>query len=348
MSERTPSQTQEDYGFIGEQVYYPVRLGLDGIPTQTEEKYRPLAEVEFRMVRDTILLIRALDGSDDDPSGKRYLHDDRKFEGACDAAIYLDKSARPVRALVSEFWEDISIEKLPDASFLNIDKIDYMLEMGYSMREVRERHIPVGEAKIEMIPLRDRMLRTAEIRSLYLSDRTQLTDAETLIEAVRDGKLPLDALDQLWEQETMLDGKHVAIVDEVRSSGATLSIAEQLLQESFPQAKFEPLFWSTPATYAYTVERDGEQIEKLADTEKPLWYDGMTSSGRGGIGGKNPEYSRRSSHIAQRIGKHVLGIPYKIENDERADTSGYALRKDIKLLAKKWRAGKVKLPIQRR
>ncbi len=347
MAERHPTTPHSEYGFLSEQPYYPVRYSAGGTPAQDEVKWRSLEEVEFRTIRDTLQLIEALDGSDEDPTGKRYLHGERRFDGPCEAAIYLDKSARPVRALVKELWNDVSSAPIPEASFLNIDKIDYLLDMGYSMRDIKERHIPTDEVDINKIPTRDRVLRTAEIRALYLTDRTRLAEVEQDIEAVRRGTASHESLLPLWQMETRLDGKHVAVVDEVRSSGATVAVAEQLLEQAFPEARFEPMFWSMPPTFTYEVMRDGESVTKLADTEKPLWYDGDTSAGRGGIGGKDIERSGRSTHVAQRIGRHVLGVPYHVENEGRYDTPGYRLRKDFKLLARKWRDGQVKPPSRR-
>lgn len=66
-----------------------------------EERYiKPLEQVETDLINDTDRLVAALDGSLTE--GQNFLEYQRRFDGPVDCVIYLDKSARPVRALVHE------------------------------------------------------------------------------------------------------------------------------------------------------------------------------------------------------------------------------------------------------
>lgn len=346
---------QPQYSSIAPQEYFPVRLSPDGQIYQPREgtgeaPVRSVEELEKTIVRDTSYLINALDGSlDDDLMSKPFLDGHRRREGPCDAAIYLDKSARPVRALVNEFWDAFSNEKsAPSASFLNIDKIDYLYHMGYTDSEIKERYIPPEEIDIKNIPANLLKIRAAQIRSLYLEDSSKLPDVEQLILSVEHGSKPTELLDTIWELPTKLDSLHVAIVDEVKSSAATLTIADQLLKISFPDTDFEPLFWQTPATHQYmTTLSDGRTITQIADTEKPLWYDNRTSAGRGGIGNINPAKALLSKDARVRIGAHIIGRPYREENNH-PDVLGVGFRKDFKELRRRFNEGYIPKPADAR
>lgn len=338
------------YKAIEPHPYYPVKLYHDGTFHQPKESEAPelsISDIEKRTVRDTSFLINALDGRlDSDLLGKHFLDGKERYEGPCDAAIYLDKSARPVRALVSEFWDKFSDRpKPPHASFLNIDKINYLLEMGFTKRDIQERSIGLEEISLDKMDEKFVQLRTAEIRALYIKNRKLLPEIEQLIQDVQSDARSPDELDVLWQYPTFLDDKHVAIVDEVKSSGATLSIADQLLQRSFPDARFEPLFWSTPPTLTYDIELpDGRVVKGIADTEKPLWYNSKTSDGRGGIGNVNFEKAARSRYALSRIGKHIIGVPYAAENNGRVDRYGNHLRQDFKTMRLRLDSGEIAMP----
>lgn len=149
-------------------------------------------------------------------------------------------------------------------------------------------------------------------------------------------------LDELWDLPTKLDHKHVAIIDEVKSSGATLTLADQLLRRALPDTNFEPLFFSTPQTITYDFydEREEEMYQRIGDSEKPAWYDKYTSKGRGGIEDANPEYSQMSAYRGQRLGKYVLSTPYAIRH-QTPDSLGRLFRNDFRLLAQRFREGKI-------
>lgn len=302
-------------------------------------KYKPIEEVESDLINDTDRLVCALDGSV--AEGDNFLEGERRFDTPVDGAIYLDKSARPVRALVHELWKDMSDKPEPVASFLNIDKEKWLYALGYTPSDFKNRYLPASKLTIDAIDPVYLKVQTARIRSLYLND-TDMQHAERQIEAVDAGEQSPDTLDTLWEMPTKLDDKHVAIVDEVKSSGATLTLADQLLQRALPSTRFEPVFFSTPRTITYSFydQAEDEMYTKIGDSEKPAWYHSGRSEGRGGIEDTNPEYSQTSPHIMQRLGKYVLSTPYSTEH-ETPDTLGRSFRNDFKMLARRFREGKI-------
>lgn len=303
---------------------------------------KPLSKIEAELVSNTDTLIGIMDGTITDDA-EYFLDEHRRFNGPVDAAIYLDKSSRPVRALIKELWPIFSDGKLPTASFLNIDKENYILDMGYSRAEYRSgRYINPDELTLDKLDDGWRKEATARIRALYVKNPKDVERAETLLDEVESGARDPLELGEIWEFQTHLDDLHVAVVDEVKSSKATLAIADKLLQEAFPSAKIEPMFWSTPHTMIYDFydKSSGEVVQKIADTEKPIWYDSSTSQGRGGIEGKNPEWSAKSKKAKQRIGRYVLSVPYTAMNDT-PDVKGGEVRDDIATLRERFEQGKI-------
>lgn len=318
--------------------------GIDRLRMDSYVKDVP--EVERDMLRDTDRLIGMLDGSIVSES-KGFAHGERQFDGSVDGAIYLDKSARPVRALVHELWSGMSSKgaksEEPPAAFLNIDKEEYLYYLGYTPSDFREKYIDPDGLALDMLDSDELKPRLAGIRALFLADRTKLRWAEDLIQDVRDGMRDADALDAVWNEKSLLDDQHIALVDEVKSSGATLIIAEKLLSLAFPSTQLEPMYWSTPHVHmADSVNTAGEQVKMIGDTEKPLWYDSNRSDGRGNVENKDPELSAQSSSVAQRLGAYVLSVPYSAVNDGKQDALGLAFRTDFKTMAQRFRDREIK------
>lgn len=319
--------------------------GAGRSPKHGNELYRmefaqkPMKEVERDLLNDTDRLIGALDGTVDE--GECFLDDERRAQGRVDGAIYLDKSARPVRALVSELWDDMSTEQKPESSFLNIDKESWLYAMGYSRDEFRNRYINPSEVSLDKMDPDFLLNQVARIRSLYL-DEAQAAQAEELIDAVESGAQSSESLLALWDMPTKMDGKQIAIIDEVKSTKATLTIADMLLQRALPDTTFEPLFFSTPNTMVYDFYDQGkdEMYKKIADTERHVWYDARRSDGRGGIEDIDLGYSEASPHRTQRLGKYVLSTSFSNIHG-RADTLGTEVRRDLKELAQRYRAGEI-------
>lgn len=112
----------------------------------------------------------------------------------------------------------------------------------------------------------------ASIRSQYLSP-------EDLKEVNED-----NFEEDVWNYPTVLDGKHVAILDEVKSSGATLTIAEQLINRALQgKANLEPIYWSVPTLKTWKSESGLLVPDEFAAHYVPPWYDSDTSDGRYGI-----------------------------------------------------------------
>ena len=313
-----------------------------GFETWRQEEYtKPIEQVEADLVADTDALIGVLDGtlieSDD-----HFLEQHRRFEGPVDGAIYLDKSSRPVRALVNELWTELSDEKPVPASFLNIDKEPWLYAMGYSRKDFTGRYIDPAELSLDKIDPDFLALEAARIRALYLKEGVDLSYVEQLLDDIEHHVKPTEALDEIWQMPTILDDKHVAIVDEVKSTKATLTIADMLLQRAFPETRFEPAFWSTPPVRLYDFYDKGTDsyITKQADSERPLWYDSSTSDGRGGIENRSIEESARSNSRMQRIGKSILSTSYS-RHHGAPDTLGMDFRADFKLLADRFKAGEI-------
>lgn len=347
MSEKTNTTPPSlyEYEVISETTRGVIK-GVGQDPKHGNQLYRmefvtkSVEDNEKDMINDTDRLIGALDGSIDE--GDCFLNRERRTQGPVDGAIYLDKSARPVRALISELWQDMSSEKKPQASFLNIDKENWLYAMGYSREDFRGRYINPNELSLDKMDQDYLLNQVARIRSLYLDDE-HMAQAEELIADVEAGTRTKDELTALWDMPTVMDGKHVAIVDEVKSSKATLTIADMLLRRALPDTDFEPVFFSTPRTHLYDFYDQGrdEMYTKLTDTEKPIWYDAARSDGRGGIEDVNIEWSENSPSRQRRLGKHVLSTPFMAMNGRR-DIRGSQLRQDIRRLAERFRAGQIR------
>ena len=186
-------------------------------------------------------------------------------------AIYLDKSARPVHFLLRKIWSQLSDMKIPKASYRNIDKHQWrkLMKKGTVNVEAPEvdaislDNITDPEEKIELVE------HIARIRATYLSHE----DLEKIDES--------NFVEEVWNFPTILDGKTVAIVDEVKSSGATLKIADILMQKAIPEANFEPVYWSVPGLTRWTAyDKDGNSSSEYAASKVPVWYDRDIEGGR--------------------------------------------------------------------
>lgn len=281
---------------------------------------RELADIENGMIDDTISLIELLDGTT--TSSGRLLNGERSTQGAFDAALYLDKSARPVRQLTHAIWEDVSKENEPRSLFLNIDKRPWLREMGYidsattNLEAINPDEIDLD--KIDPALLHEELTR---IRALYV-----------------DGEIDEDNLDAVWQRPTRLNGKTIAIIDEVKSSGNTLRIATQLLGRAVPEANFEGMWWSTPPIVTWEGGEANNFERQKAAKYAPVWYDKKRESGRG-IGDIDEHYSRNSASKAQRIGRSILSAPERDANGNRASnrTLSANIRRDLGKLATRFK-----------
>ena len=278
---------------------------------QTAEKY----------VSSTAQLIAEIDGSSED------MEADKKP----DYVIYLDKSARPVSWFVNVFWDTLAQRdpenpekpvKRPPHSFLNIDRVNWFRRIGKEIdvagngRRDDGSFGRLGWSDFEP----DRVSREdlASIRALFIKDGIETEDAT-----------------KIFEQATVLDGKNLLIVDEVKNSGSTLSIAMFLLKSAIPELKSVDgaYFWQDGGTRMV-----GDEIQMGS---VPVWYDARTPYGRG-IGDVNEAYHAEvyqqfpnAKTRARKMGAFVIGSPIGVDEKARE------LTREIKKLESEYREGHI-------
>jgi len=177
-----------------------------------------------------------------------------------DVVVWLDKSARPVSWFVDGFWEqfaDPEVEK-PDYEFLNIDRVNWFVNMGHSRIDAETRLGP-NDFDIEKVP--DETI--ARLRALFVV-----------------GELSEDNWqEEVWKLPTRLDGKNVLIVDEVKNKGGTLAIATQVLKRAIPELTVSgDYFWSAGL---YSINKMSADPADMQMESAPVWYDAKDSMGRG-------------------------------------------------------------------
>jgi len=217
-----------------------------------------------------------------------------------DVAIFLDKSARPVAWMVSELWDQLgpklpdgSAPSLPEIKFLNIDREQWGAILGRSEDQ---------GISIELLP-QDRV---DELRAVFKP------------------LLPIDT------DETMLTGKRVMIVDEIRVSGDTLEMAHKILARAFPDAEdIQSHYWMDGE-----VKTDTKSGARY-NTKLPVWYSDRIVTGRL-VGNRDTTKSSQSMSQRQRIGRYWLSTAFR-ESDEK----GLELKREIKLLAEELRNHKL-------
>ncbi len=238
--------------------------------------------------------------------------------------VYLDKSARPVAWLVRALWDQLAekrngeIPKRLNTFFLNIDKEDWLRKM-----QVPQKHLQDPPPELIDYEKIDKE-HYARIRALFSKEK--MTEAE---------------VEKAWEYPTWFDGKHVMIVDEVKSSGATLEIAQNLLSRAFPEATISGQYWVKPTR----VILNGGAPDKEGRLQfnvgwMPAWYSSISELGRG-VGNKDPRWpeiaeSRGvSPPESAKIGRYVLSTPLRNPktNDEIADPRAEKLYQEFHYLA---------------
>lgn len=106
-----PAEDNSPYQVIGDRNIYSFKnRGYD--PRQRRPRFEnkqhiePWVLHEAKIITYTDGLIGAFDGTIG--AGEVFLDGRRRYEGEVDEAIYLDKSARPVRALVAALWPQLA------------------------------------------------------------------------------------------------------------------------------------------------------------------------------------------------------------------------------------------------
>jgi hypothetical protein len=123
----------------------------------------------------------------------------------------------------------------------------------------------------------------------------------------------------VWDEPAFLDGRDIMVVDEVRSSGDTLTIATGLVRRAFPTATVDGAHWMISST----VSVPG-QPKRIAAT--PVWYRNDTWRGR--LVGNRADPAHRGHHWRGDLGTLFLStVP------PEPDEAGITLRAEVAALA---------------
>lgn len=312
-------------------------FGVLGTPLKVIKTEKQIVEWSPERKRSEYLaltddLVGKLDGSIPLNQSRVYrattegLREEKRNLNKPDAVIYLDKSARPVRWFVHQLWPVLaspsrateSLPSEPESYFLNIDKKDWLLLMGISDQDLEKtRSSEIDFSKIDRKHF-------ARIRALFSTNK-QITE---------------ENVDQAWKFPTVLDGKHIMMVDEIHSSGRSLEIAQQLISLAIPEAVVSGQYWAEPPYVVLNNGVDyGEGVQRKLSWA-PDWYDAKMERGRG-IYDRLKEWPEmqllsgaQPSRIAA-IGRYVLSTPPHKQNSIKRenDLLGESLRQDIKKLA---------------
>lgn len=327
---------ESSYSYLPKNVEH--RLVSGGVNTKTsveslriESQPIPIERIERNYMQNCDTLAGIFDGSITE--SENFMDGEaRHDELPVEHAIYLDKSARPVHLLMRKTWEQLSDGKFPHASYRNIDKHNWIQLMppdtlnpdAPDVSRISFENVKNAGAEAELA-LAEQI---ARLRATYLKrEDLEKVDESNIVEDV-------------WRYPTILDGKRVAIVDEVKSSGATLKTADILLQAAIPEAKFEPVYWSTPGVLRWDVhDPQGNRIShEFMVRTVPVWYDNISSYGRG-IRDLDPMEALQSRSKKQRLGAFVLSRPYI--NGMTMDERSIAIRNDLEVLAERFLSGDI-------
>ncbi len=220
-------------------------------------------------------------------------------EKETEVAIFLDKSARPVAWMVHALWDQLvppakpdgTAYKEPELKFLNIDREQWEAVVG----RTEDGMIDVGTIPHERID---------ELRKVMAPVGKLVEEEDPAPEA------------------SMLSGKKVMVIDEVRVSGDTLRIADRILNRAFPDAsEIVPVSWMDGQVKV--DPRSGQR----SNTELPIWYNERRVTGRG-VGDRDTTKAANSASERSRIGRYWLSTRFK-----EPDTEGIQLRRETKQMA---------------
>lgn len=196
-----------------------------------------------------------------------------------DYVVWLDKSARPVSWLTKALWpvlarnSDGHTPKLPQFRFVNIDREQWTSSIDPNN---------VGSTNVDKLD--PSIIRS--LRSVFIENPNKLNDK-------------LD--EQVDELPAQFDDKTILIVDEVKSTGRTLSYAQSFFERAFPTANIAGMHWMAGIT-----AKDGA----FGNLDLPVWYSDDTVMGRG-VRNRNVDLSLKSSNAAQRRGARFLSTAFR-------------------------------------
>ncbi len=238
-----------------------------------------------------------------------------------DYVLYLDKSARPVSWLERELHDDFAEAAAEDGDepepktntlFLNIDREHWRDQTGG--KEFGSGQVTVKDVEQETIE---------SLRAIFLNNVPEdVAGTEDL-----KRKLSESSEEDISDQPSLLDGKKVLIVDEVKFTGDTLKIAQKFLETAFPDAEFATHHWMTsPKAVDPNAKPTG-----LPDV--PVWYRQDSEKGRG-VANRDVYKSRKSASARQRVGEVFLSTSFN-----EPDSAAIKLRSEFKRLAQEYRHG---------
>lgn len=253
-----------------------------------------------------------------------------------DAVLWLDKSARPVSWLVRELWdqlatknEDGSVPEIPKSVFLNIDREPWLAASGVDLSDIdatRSNQFDINNISNNTESVRQII---GKIRGLFVRDSRVVIRPDGASETI---VLSPDNFDEeVWNMPlvTKADGsayKHMTIVDEVKSSGATIKIAQQLVSVALPELLVTTAHWQADKSARGSSTKGGWV---------PVWYSSLDASGRG-VGDLNPSwYNKSNRNWKHRLGATVLSAPHinGLTGERVGDTKAQEIRREIKQLA---------------
>src|SRR4029078_6571862 len=123
------------------------------------------------------------------------------------------------------------------------------------------------------------------------------------------------------DDKSLLSGKNILVIDEVKMSGDTLLMSEEILKKAFPDvSNIDGIYWM----YG-NVQRD-EKSRANIGTKLPIWYSDTAVTGRL-VGNRDTTKSNRSNSSRQRVGRYWLSAPFR-----NPDIEGRKLKAEIKKL----------------
>ena len=292
----------------------------------------PLDRIEQTYIQNCDTLAGIIDGSI--VKSDHFFDGEPRFDGEpIEYAICLDKSMRPAWRLMRMAWDNLSNGHIPGVFYRNIDKERWSQLMLPGTENLQA-------PDVSSISLDNISSHSPSPEALSISEHIARLRA-TFLSAEDLRKLDeVNVVEDAWNYPTVLDNKRVAIIDEVKSSGATLKISDILLCAAVPGAKFEPIYWSVPGTVIWEwMDKETSTLHpEFAAKTVPVWYDSKSNLGRT-IRDLDPIEALESGVKRQRVGAYVLSRPF--EGAEYVDTKSTVIGEDLRLLAQRFKNGDI-------
>ncbi|HEX7483961.1 MAG TPA: hypothetical protein VF281_02290 [Candidatus Saccharimonadales bacterium] len=249
---------------------------------RTDGSHKSLEELEIEYVNLTDELIYHI------THGFNAIVDGKMTAVVPTKVIFLDKSARPLAWLTRDLWDKLApepgeteIPKQPDFNFLNIDR-----------RQWRDQLDPN---------------KTGQFNADNLSD-SQMEGLRSIFNRDHNGS---------FDETNDLDDQVILVVDEVKSTGDTLNIAQEMIKRAFPSSIVGGVHWMSKTTQVNGA---------TGNADIPIWYqddskDPKNEVGRG-VGNRLPK--RLITHPSQEFLSRRFNEP---------DQKALRLREDFKTLS---------------